>query len=171
MAKNQKNIAQTVSEMIQPTVNELGYSLWDVEYCKEGASYYLRITIDCENGISIDDCEKVHRAIEPILDREDPIEGSYHLEVSSPGIERVLRTEDHFIAMAGETVVLHLFTAQNGKKIFKGTLLGVDEATGCIVLDENGTEVEFTPKSIARAHLYYDFDQAIKNMKSDITED
>ena len=101
MAKVQKNIAQTVNEMILPTVNELGYSLWDVEYVKEGASYYLRITIDCESGISIDDCEKVHRAIEPILDREDPIEGSYHLEVSSPGIERVLRTEDHFIAMAG----------------------------------------------------------------------
>ena len=171
MAKVQKNIAQTVNEMILPTVNELGYSLWDVEYVKEGASYYLRITIDCESGISIDDCEKVHRAIEPILDREDPIEGSYHLEVSSPGIERVLRTEDHFIAMAGETVMLHLFTTQNGKKIFKGKLLGVDEANGNIVLEENGEELEFPPRSIARAHLYYDFDQAIKNMKTDITED
>ncbi|MBE6638599.1 MAG: ribosome maturation factor RimP [Ruminococcaceae bacterium] len=171
MAKGQKNIAQTVSALILPTVNDLGYSLWDVEYVKEGASFYLRITIDCQEGVSIDDCEKVHRAIEPILDSEDPIEGSYYLEVSSPGIERVLRTEEHFVAMSGETVVLHLFTAVNGKKIFKGKLLGVDETTNNIVLEENGTEIEFSPRSIARAHLYYDFDQAMKNINTETTED
>ena len=170
MAKGQKNIAQQVQSLIQPTVNDLGYSLWDVEYVKEGASYYLRITIDSENGISIDDCEKVHRAIEPTLDSADPIEGAYYLEVSSPGIERVLRTEEHFIAMSGETIVVHLFTAVDGKKIFKGTLLGVDEENGNIVLAEGEKEYEFTARSIARAHLYYDFEQAVKNMK-DITED
>ena len=98
MAKGQKNIAQTVTDLIIGKINDLGYSLWDVEYVKEGASYYLRITIDSENGISIDDCEKVHRGIETILDDADPIEGAYHLEVSSPGIEHVLRTEDHFPA-------------------------------------------------------------------------
>ena len=171
MAKGQKNIAQFVQELILPTVNELGYSLWDVEYVKEGASYYLRITIDCANGVSIDDCEKVHRAIEPILDEKDPIEGAYYLEVSSPGIERVLRTEEHFIAMSGETVVLHLFTAVNGKKQFKGKLLGVDEASGNIVLSEGENELEFAPRTISKAHLYYDFDQAVKNMKDDMTED
>ncbi len=171
MAKGQKNIAQFVETLILPKVNELGYSLWDVEYVKEGASYYLRITIDCANGVSIDDCEKVHRAIEPILDEKDPIEGAYYLEVSSPGIERVLRTEAHFIAMSGETVVLHLFTAVNGKKQFKGKLLGVDEASGNIVLAEGENELEFAPRSIAKAHLYYDFEQAVKNMKDDMTED
>ena len=169
MAKGHKNIAQSVTEMIKPCVNDLGYSLWDVEYVKEGASFYLRITIDCENGVSIDDCEKVHRAIEPILDKEDPIEGSYYLEVSSPGIERVLRTEEHFIAMSGQSVVLYLCTAVNGRKSFRGTLLGVDSESGNIVIDENGTEMEFPARSISKAHLYYDFDQAIKNMKTEST--
>ena len=171
MAKGQKNIAQTVTDLILPHVNDLGYSLWDVEYVKEGASYYLRITIDRENGVSIDDCEKVHRAIEPILDSADPIEGSYYLEVSSPGIERVLRTEEHFIAMSGETVILHLFTAVNGKKIYRGKLLGVEEESGNIVLEDNGAEIAFSLRSISKAHLYYDFDQAIKNMKQDKTEE
>lgn len=171
MAKGQKNIAQTVTDLILPLVNELGYSLWDVEYVKEGASYYLRITIDCENGISIDDCEKVHRGIEPLLDEADPIEGAYYLEVSSPGIERVLRTEDHFIAMSGEMVTLHLFTAVNGKKQYRGKLLGVEEESGNIILEENENEIAFPLRSISKANLYYDFDQAIKNIKQDTTEE
>ena len=171
MAKGQKNIAQTVTDLIIGKINDLGYSLWDVEYVKEGASYYLRITIDSENGISIDDCEKVHRGIETILDDADPIEGAYHLEVSSPGIERVLRTEDHFIAMSGETVVVHLFTAINGKKVLKATLLGVDEESGNIVFKEGEEEIELPLRAISRAHLYYDFDNAIKNMKNNITQD
>ena len=171
MAKGQKNIAQTVTDLIQTTVNDLGYSLWDVEYVKEGASYYLRITIDSENGVSIDDCEKVHRGIESILDSADPIEGAYYLEVSSPGIERVLRTEEHFIAMSGEIITLHLFTAVNGKKQYRGKLLGVEEETGNIILEENGEEIAFSLRSISKANLYYDFDQAIKNIKDDKTED
>ena len=112
--RNVRNIAGTVWELIDPIAEELGYIIWDVEFVREGSEWYLRITIDSEEGISIDDCEKVHRGIETILDDADPIEGAYYLEVSSPGIERVLRTEEHFIAMSGETVTLHLFTAVYG---------------------------------------------------------
>lgn len=87
-----KSIKDTVREAISPTVTELGYRIWDIEYSKIGADYHLEITIDSNAGIGIEDCERVHRAIDPILDECDPIEGFYYLEVSSPGIERELRT-------------------------------------------------------------------------------
>ena len=110
MAKNStQGTASAVRELIEPTVTELGYDIWDVEYVKEGADMHLRITIDSEDGIDIDDCEKVHRAIDPLIDEADPIEESYLLEVSSPGIERRLRTPEHFLACIGETVNLKLF--------------------------------------------------------------
>lgn len=100
MAKNStQGTASAVRELIEPTVTELGYDIWDVEYVKEGADMHLRITIDSEDGIDIDDCEKVHRAIDPLIDEADPIEESYLLEVSSPGIERRLRTPEHFSCM------------------------------------------------------------------------
>ena len=88
-----KSVKETVREAIAPTVAELGYRIWDITFTKIGADYHLEITIDNDRGINIDDCEKVHRAIDPILDEVDPIEDFYYLEVSSPGIERELRTE------------------------------------------------------------------------------
>ena len=87
------NIVASVRAAIAPVVEGLGYSIWDLEYVKEGADWFLRVTIDSPSGITIDDCETVHRAIDPVLDEVDPIEGAYHLEVSSPGIERELRTD------------------------------------------------------------------------------
>ncbi len=84
--KKSGGVVATVKKLAEPIANDLGYELWDVEYVKEGADYYLRITIDSEEGITIDDCERMHRAIDPVLDEEDPIEGFYHLEVSSTGI-------------------------------------------------------------------------------------
>lgn len=86
-----KSIKETVREGIEPTVSELGYRIWDITYNKIGADYHLEITIDSDEGIEISDCEKVHRAIDPILDEIDPIEGFYYLEVSSPGVERELQ--------------------------------------------------------------------------------
>ena len=91
-----RGIAERVREIITPTADELGYYLWDVEYVKEGADYILRVTIDNDEGITIDDCERMTRAIDPILDEHDPIPDSYLLEVSSPGIERELTRDDHF---------------------------------------------------------------------------
>ena len=117
-----KSIKETVREAILPTVTELGYQIWDVTYSKIGADYHLEVTIDNEDGINIEDCEKVHRAIDPILDEVDPIEDAYYLDVSSPGIERELRTEEHILWGVGQKVEAKLFAAVNGVKSIVGNL-------------------------------------------------
>ena len=104
-----KNIAETVRLLVAPVAEELGLLLWDVEFVKEGARRILRVTIDHEDGITIDDCERMHRAIDPVLDEADPIDTAYDLEVSSPGIERDLRTDAHIDASVGEIVDLRFF--------------------------------------------------------------
>ena len=154
MASN-KNIAQTVFDFLLPVVNNLGYYLWDVEYVKEGSEWYLRITIDSEEGITIDDCEVVHRAIDPVIDEHDPIENSYHLEVSSPGIERVLRTEEHIEAFTGEEVEVKLFAAIDGKKSLRGILGGISDGVVTITVGENTYEIEH--KKISRMTTVFDF--------------
>ena len=121
-----KNVRDTVCELVSPVILELGYQLWDVTYSKIGADYHLEITIDSESGISIDDCERVHRAIDPIIDENDPIEGFYYLEVSSPGTPRELRTDAHILAMIGEEVEAKLFAAHDGQKSFVGILGGYE---------------------------------------------
>ncbi len=153
--KNGKNIAETVHDFLLPVINQLGYYLWDVEYVKEGSEWYLRITIDSEDGITIDDCETVHRAIDPIIDEHDPIENSYHLEVSSPGIERVLRTEEHIEAWAGEEVEAKLYAALDGKKSVRGRLLGIENGIVSIECGEKTYEIEH--KKISRMTTVFDF--------------
>ena len=143
--KSAKNIAETVQEFLLPVVNELGYYLWDVEYVKEGSEWYLRITIDSEDGITIDDCERVHRAIDPVIDAHDPIENSYHLEVSSPGIERVLRTEEHIEA----------FAPIDGKKTLRGILGGIED--GRVILTVGDTEYRIEHAKISRLTTVFDF--------------
>ena len=116
MAKT-ANIASVAEKIITPCVEELGYRVWDVEFVKEGAGWYLRITIDSDDGIDIDDCEKVSRAISPLLDEVDPIEQNYTLEVSSPGLERTLRTPQHFAACMGEEIEVRLYSPdESGRK-------------------------------------------------------
>ena len=127
-----KPIKDTVREAIEPTVLELGYSVWDITYQKVGADYHLEITIDSPNGINIEDCEKVHRAIDPILDEIDPIEGFYYLDVSSPGLEREIRTDEHIAAMVGVKVEAKLYAAKNGIKSIVGELVGLDG--DCVVI-------------------------------------
>lgn len=134
-------VKDRVREAIEPTVNGLGYKIWDVTYQKLGADYHLEITIDSENGIDIDDCEKVHRAIDPILDEYDFIEGFYYLEVSSPGIERELRTEEHILASIGERVEVKLFSAKDGKKSFVATLTGFEDGKLTFDVDGEATSV------------------------------
>ena len=143
-----KSIRETVREAIQPTVNELGYMIWDIVYAKVGADYHLEITIDKEGGINIDDCEKVHRAIDPILDEADPIEGFYYLEVSSPGIERELRTDEHITFSLGVRVEAKLFTAKDGRKSVRGTLSSFDGET--IKIEAEGEMLEFKKSEISK---------------------
>lgn len=156
MKKASKNIASAVAELIGPTVSSLDYDLWDVEYVKEGADYYLRVTIDREEGITIDDCETVHRAIDPILDEADPIEDSYHLEVSSPGIERELKYDWHFEEFIGADVEVKLYAPINGAKSYIGELLGSDEQKVTVKVGQD--EVTFPHDKIAKVVTVFDFD-------------
>ena len=143
-----KSIKDTVREAIEPTVSELGYRIWDVTYSKIGADYHLEITIDSDNGIYIEDCERVHRAIDPILDECDPIEGFYYLEVSSPGMERELRTDEHILASLGERVEAKLFAAIDGAKSFTGKLLRYENGT--VVIEEGEGERAIAKTDISK---------------------
>ena len=152
-----KNIRETVRDLIEPTVKELGYSVWDILYSKIGADYHLEITIDSDNGINIEDCERVHRAIDPILDEHDPIEGFYYLEVSSPGIERELRCDEHIFACIGEKVSAKLFTAKDGAKNFVGTLKGYEDGSVIIEMADN-SELSLKRSDISKLETVY-FDE------------
>ncbi len=157
MAKGAKNIATQVRELLTPTVvEELGYILWDVEYVKEGSEYYLRITIDSEQGINIEDCERVHRAIDPILDEADPIENSYRLEVSSPGIERELRCEEHILACEGWEAEARLYAQVAGAKVHRGIIAGY--ADGILTLLTPEGELKLERKNIGGLKTVYDFE-------------
>ncbi len=122
-----QNVAEAVALLLEKTVNEAGCILWDVEFGKEGADYHLTVTIDKPEGITIDDCERVHHAIDPVLDLADPIEGPYILNVSSPGIERVLKNDFHLRSSLGETCLVKLFAPKDGRKQIKGALASFDE--------------------------------------------
>lgn len=142
MEKGRKNTAAVVRELLEGTAAELGYVLWDVEYVKEGAEMVLRITIDSEKGIDIDDCERMHRTIDPILDEADPIECSYRLEVSSPGVERTLSRPEHFDSCIGEKVEVRLFAPVNGAKTIVGTLSSHDGTSFTIETEAGSVTIE-----------------------------
>ena len=148
-----KSIKETVREAIEPTVTELGYRIWDVTYSKIGADYHLEITIDNDEGIGISDCEKVHRAIDPILDECDPIESFYYLEVSSPGAERDIRTDEHIEACKGEKIEAKLFTAKNGIKSVVGELIGLVD--GKVVIGTQEGEITLERSEISKMNTLY----------------
>ena len=151
-----KNIAGAVRAIAEPIAEELGYFIWDVEFVKEGARKILRITIDSEEGITIEDCEKFHRAIDPKLDEADPIEDAYYLEVSSPGIERELKNEMHIAACEGWQVEVKLYAPLDGSKLFRGELLECPEGS-VVIMTENG-EMRFDAAAVAKIATVYDFD-------------
>ena len=156
MAKNAKSISETVKELAEPIAEELGCWVWDVEYVKEGAEWYLRITIDSPNGIDLEACEKVHRAIEVIIDEADPIEDFYYLEVSSPGIERTLKKKEHFAVCVGECVEIRLFAPdKNGKKAYKGVLTAADDAG--ITVEADGETLTLEYSAVAKANTFFEF--------------
>ncbi|AEY65683.1 ribosome maturation factor RimP [Clostridium sp. BNL1100] len=142
-----KNIQQTVTELVSPVVENLNYELVDVEYVKEGANWYLRVYIDKPGGISIDDCQAVSEQISDLLDKNDPIDQSYYLEVSSPGLDRPLKTEKDFTKYKGELVEVKVFQPIDGKKIFEGELVGLKD--NFIVINQDGHEVQFERDKVA----------------------
>ena len=144
-------VADKVFSLVKDTVEAQGVGLWDVRFVKEGANWYLRIIIDSENGISIDDCTTVHHAVDPILDEADPIDRAYYLEVCSPGLERELTRDEHYAAMEGQKVKLKLYKAKDGVKEFGGELkLGDKEKV--VLKTENG-EIEFARNEISYCRL------------------
>ena len=150
-----KNIAETVWQGIAPVADELGLAIWDVEFVKEGARRILRVTIDHENGITIDDCERMHRAIDPVLDEIDPIDTAYDLEVSSPGIERELRTDAHIDACPGERVEVRFFAPFEGQKSLEAVLVGRE---GTDLLLEIGGETRTVARSlVAKLRTVFEF--------------
>lgn len=148
-----KNIKDTVREIIEPTVTELGYRIWDVSYSKIGADFHLEITIDNDEGINIDDCEKVHRAIDPILDECDPIESFYYLEVSSPGIERELKCDAHIEYSLGKRVLAKLFSAKDGVKAYDGILKSY--TSECVVVETESGDAQIERSLISKLTTVY----------------
>ena len=168
MKHGEQNIAAAVRTLLTPIVQKLGYSVWDVEFGKEGSRLILRITIDSPNGISIDDCEKVHRAIDAPLDEADPIADPYYLEVSSPGLERELRTPEHFAAFLGKKIVAKLYAPLPGQseKTLCGTLSSDEEGAATLRIAD-GTAVTIPREKLAAARAYYDFDSDKKTLNTE----
>lgn len=122
-------IEEKVESLIEKKIQELGYILYDVEYVKEGKDYFLRIYIDSDNGISLDDCELVSNNITELLDKEDYIKEQYFLEVSSPGVERVLKKDKHLQNNIGTKIQIKLFKPFEGQKQYEGILKSFDETS------------------------------------------
>ena len=147
-----KNIAASVKELLLPTAEALGYILWDVEYLREGADNILRVTIDSENGINIDDCEKMHRAIDPVLDEADPIEQAYTLEVSSPGLGRQIKNEIQAGLCMGKEINIKLYAPdEKGRRMLRGILKEYGE--GKITVETSDGDITLEAKKAAKISL------------------
>lgn len=149
--KSPKQIVAYLLPVVENVAKDLGYSIWDLEYVKEGAEFYLRITIDSDEGIGIEDCEKMSRAIDPVLDEHDVIDDAYHLEVSSPGIERDIKTDYHLSVCIGEMVAIKLYAPIDGSKSYIGVLKSFNEEN--ITVDDK----EIPRKAIAKMNIYFQF--------------
>lgn len=149
------NIETKVENLLNDVIQNLGYELYDVIYAKEAKDFYLRIIIDKENGIDLNDCEKVNDAINDILDEADYIKDQYFLEVSSPGVERVLRKPKHFQSQIGNEILVKLFKPLEKKKEFTGILKSYSEEE--LVLTQDDKEVKIEVKNIALARTVFDW--------------
>ena len=148
------NIEEKVEKLLEPKIQEIGYELYDVEYAKEGKNYYLRIIIDKPEGIDLNDCEKVNDAITDILDKANYIKEQYFLEVSSPGIERVIRKEKHLKQNIGQEIQVKLFRKdQNGKKEYQGKLL--DYTSENITIQTSEEKINIERKNISQIRTIY----------------
>lgn len=147
---------QKTEELIMPVINENNFELVDVEFVKEGSTWYLRLYVDKEGGITIDDCEVVSRAMSDILDKEDYIDETYILEVSSPGLGRPLKKDKDFVRSMGSEVEIRLYKAIEKQKEFTGILKDFDKNSVTIELESN-EEKSFNRSDIALIRLAFDF--------------
>ncbi len=150
------NIENKVEKLVSPIVEKMGYELYDVEYIKEGREYYLRIYIENQDGISLEDCEKVSNAITDILDKEDYIKEQYFLEVSSTGIEKTLKKDKHYKANIGAKVQIKLFKPVNKIKQYQGILKEFTEDE-IIIENEKKEDIQLERKNIAQIKTVYNW--------------
>ena len=151
------NIEEKVEKLVEPIIEKIGYELYDVEYSKEGKNYFLRIFIDNEKGIDLNDCEKVNDAITDILDQANYIKEQYFLEVSSPGVERILRKDKHLEKNKGQEISVNLFKKdENGKKEYKGILEDFNETNIKIKQQEN--EINIERKNISQIKTVFNWE-------------
>lgn len=155
MSKRESYEART-EELITPIIERMNFELVDVEYVKEGGTWYLRAYIDKEGGITVNDCEAVAREMNEILDQEDFVEDSYVFEVSSPGLGRPLKKEKDYVRSMGKEVEIRTYRAINREKEFYGILSAYDETT-VIIEPEDGEKMTFEKSDIALIRLAFDF--------------
>ena len=148
-------VTELVAQIAQPIVEEKGCKLWDVEYVREGSERFLRVYIDKEGGVNIDDCEAVARAMDPILDEKDPIAESYTFEVSSAGLERPLKRPSDFAQFMGSAVVVKLYRPRNGLKEIPGILRGYED--GKVTVEAGKETITFEKSEVALVRLRVEF--------------
>ena len=148
-------VTELVAKLAQPVVEEKGCELWDVEYVREGSERFLRIYLDKEGGVDINDCEAVSRAMDPILDEADPIPESYHFEVCSAGLERALKRPGDFARFLGSPITVKLYRPRNGLKEIPDVLRGYEE--GRVTLEAGKETITFEKSEVALVRLRVEF--------------
>ena len=148
-------VTELVEKLARPIVEENGCQLWDVEYVREGSEYFLRLYLDKETGVDINDCERISRAMDPILDEKDPIPTSYHFEVCSAGLERALKRPSDFERFMGSTITVKLYRPRNGLKEIPCILTGYEE--GRITVTAGKETITFEKSEVALVRLRVEF--------------
>ncbi len=145
-------VTETVQTLAKPVVEDEGCTLWDVEFVREAGTWYLRLYIDREGGVSIDDCERISRRLDPLLDEADPISDSYVFEVCSAGAERELKRPSDFRLFMGSDVQVRLYQPVDGRKAYVGRLVGYDD--GAVTVEIGGIEKSFSREQTAQVRLH-----------------
>ena len=148
-------VTEQVELFARPVVEECGCKLWDVEYVREGAQRYLRLYIDKDGGVDIEDCERIHRAVDPLLDQHDPIAESYCFEVCSAGLERALKRPGDFAQFMGSPILVKLYRPRNGLKEIPGILRGYEE--GRVTVAAGKETITFEKSEVALVRLRVEF--------------
>ena len=148
-------VTEQVAAFAEPIVKEHGCALWDVEYVREGSEYFLRLYIDKDGGVDNSDCEAISRAVDPILDEKDPIPGSYHFEVCSAGLERVLKRPSDFQKYLGSPITVKLYRPRNGMKEIPCVLRACED--GRLTVEAGKETVTFEKSEVALVRLRVEF--------------
>ena len=148
-------VTELVASFAEPSVKQHGCELWDVEYVREGSEYFLRLYLDKEGGVDINDCEAISRAVDPILDEKDPIQGSYHFEVCSAGLERALKRPSDFERFLGSAIMVKLYRPRNGVKEIPCVLRGYED--GKVTVEAGKETITFEKSVVALVRLRVEF--------------